>query len=367
MIRFGTFAHLSAIVVCLRLIGCAESSVLPPAMPTPLPADKIERLAITCPADRRARSLDGAPTVVHFQAPLVIGGQQPVAAGCSPHSGSAFRIGSTEVTCGADDGLRQTASCAFSVTILPPPKLAVTRILAFGDSITAGTPASSYPLFLERILALQYVAQDIRVINAGKGGEHVRHAFGRFSAELGRHRPEVLLLMEGTNDLFGLHEAGPAPAAAMLDRMVATAVSADIDTYLMTVAPWRSAVHAPLVSDLNDRIRSIAARRGVPLVDVHHILLTGPCNGPQSIPCIGPDGVHPTEHGLRLIAEDLARILVARYDVTVPQIAGSRSGRRPASDGKDPGPSLNGGPAFAGPVHTQGRSGRGAATATVGQ
>ena len=272
---------------------------------------------MTCPADRQTRSFDGAPIVVQFQAPVTIGGQQPVTVGCSPHSGSAFRIGSTEVTCGASDGLQQTASCAFSVTVLPPPKLAITRILAFGDSITAGGPASSYPFFLERILASQYVTQNIRVINAGKGGEHVRHAFGRFRAELGRHRPEVLLLMEGTNDLFGLREAGPAAAAATLDRMATTAVSADIDTYIMTVAPWRSAVYAPLVSDLNDRIRSIAARRGVPLVDVHHILLTGPCNGPQPIPCIGSDGVHPTEEGLRLIAEELARILVARYDVTV--------------------------------------------------
>ena len=237
--------------------------------------------------------------------------------GCSPDSGSAFQIGSTEVTCRASDALQQTASCAFRVTVLPARKLAVTRILGFGDSITAGVPMSSYPFFLEQVLASRYPTQDLQVINAGKGGEHVRAAFGRFNAELGRHRPEVLLLMEGTNDLYALREAGPEPAAAMLDRMVATAASAGIDTYIMTVAPWRSAVYAPLVSALNDRIRSIANRRGVPLVDVHHILLTGPCVGVNPIPCIEPDGVHPTEQGLRLIADELARILVARYDVAI--------------------------------------------------
>ena len=293
--------------------------------PTPLPVDKIGRLAIACPADLQGQARDGTPTVVHFQAPVAIGGQQPVTVGCSPDSGSAFQIGSTEVTCRTSDALQQTASCAFRVTILPPPKLAVTRILAFGDSITAGGPMTSYPFFLERILASRYVAQDIRVINAGQGGEYVSYAFRRFNTELRRHRPEVLLLMEGTNDLYGLREAAPERAAAVLDRMVATTVSAGIDTYIMTVAPWRNAVYAPLASALNHRIRSIATRRGVPLVDVHHVLLTGPCDGVQPIPCIGPDGVHPTEQGLRLIAEELARILMARYDVEiVPEIAASR-------------------------------------------
>ena len=133
----------------------------------PTPVDKIGRLAMTCPADRQGQSLDGARTVVHFEAPVTIGGQQPVTAGCSPDSGSAFQIGSTEVTCRASDALQQTASCAFRVTILPPPKLAVTRILAFGDSITEGVPTRAYPFFLERILASRYVTQDIRVINGG--------------------------------------------------------------------------------------------------------------------------------------------------------------------------------------------------------
>ena len=274
----------------LWLFACAESSVLPPAAPTPLPADKIERLAIACPADHPAQSLDGGPATVHFKAPATIGGQQPVTVACSPASGSAFEIGASEVTCSASDALEQTTSCAFVVLVLPPPKLAVTRFLAFGDSITKGTvspPAggnqlistSAYPFLLERALASRYVTQDIQVINAGKGGEHVTSAFGRFREELRKHRPKVLLLMEGTNDLDMTHGSGPERAAAALDRMVVTARSADIDTYVMTVAPRRGATYTSRVSSLNHRIRAIAARRGVELVDVHQLLLTGPCEG----------------------------------------------------------------------------------------
>jgi lysophospholipase L1-like esterase len=97
--------------------------------------------------------------------------------------------------------------------------------------------------------------------------------------------------------------------------MVATASSAGIDPYIMTIAPRRSAKYARQVSAINNRIRSIAARRGVALFDVHNLLLTGSCDGVQPIPCIGGDGAHPTEQGYRLIAEELERILVARYDV----------------------------------------------------
>ena len=152
------------------------------------------------------------------------GGQQPVTAGCSPHSGSAFDIGSTRVTCGASDALQQTANCAFQVTVLGPPKLAVTRFLAFGDSITAGVVSSStggtrldvhnaYPARLQRGLASRYLTQNMRVINAGMPGEEASEAVGRFNADLGRYRPEVALLMEGTNDLdvIGGLERGVQP------------------------------------------------------------------------------------------------------------------------------------------------------------
>lgn len=321
-----------AIVPCIAagpwLFACAESSMLPPATATPLPADKIERLAITCPPDHRTQSLDGGPVAVNFERPVGIGGQQPVTVGCSPETGSDFTVGSTDVACAATDALQQIASCAFSVTILPPPKLAVTRILAFGDSITQGVVSfpdgrvslirtSAYPFLLQQRLSSRYPAQDITVVNAGSGGEHVTFALGRFHAELRKHRPEVLLLMGGTNDVDSPFGSGPETAAAALERMVATARSANVDPYIMTIAPWRNAERVPLVSFLNDRIRSIAERQDVALVDVHRLLLTGRCEGVQPVPCIGADGVHPTEEGYRLIAEELERILVARYDVEI--------------------------------------------------
>ena len=298
-----------------------------PAAPSPLPVDKIGRLEIACPAASQAQSFDGGPVTVHFE-PVPSGGQQPVTVEWTPSSGSAFGIGSTEVTCSASDALQQTASCAFRVTVLGPRMLAVTRFLAFGDSITAGVvspPAGSsrldsfnaYPSRLQRGLASRYRTQDIRVVNAGLPGEDAVDAVGRFNAELRRHRPQVVLLMEGTNDLDVISGAGPGRAAAALDRMVAVARAARVDTFLMTVPPQRGKGASALVPSFNNSLRSIAARRGAVLIDVHRLLLTGSCTGLQPIPCIGRDGLHPTEQGYRLIAEEIERALVARYDVEI--------------------------------------------------
>ena len=338
--RFHSAGALVPVVtVLLWLSACAESSVLPPATPSPLPADKIGRLAIACPAGGRTQSFDGRPATVHFAAPVVSGGQPPVTAGCSPHSGSAFGIGTTEVTCGASDALQQTASCVFGVTVLGPPKLAVTRLLAFGDSITAGVVSppdggstldrfNSYPVRLQRRLASHYLTQEIDVVNAGALGEEASHAGARFNLELGMHRPEVVLLMQGTNDLDVIVGSGADSAAVALDGMVAAARAAGADTYLMTIPPQRGTHSAALVSGLNGRIRSIAVRRGAVLIDIHHLLLTGSCSGLPTVPCIGRDGLHPTEQGYRLIAEELERVIVARYDVEIVPTAEEQPGGR---------------------------------------
>ncbi len=338
--RFHSVGALVPVVtVLLWLSACAESSVLPPMTPSPLPADKIGRLALTCPVASLTQSFDGGPAPVHFAAPVASGGQPPVTAECSLHSGSAFGIGTTEVTCGASDALQQTASCVFGVTVLGPPKLAVTRFLAFGDSITVGVVSpsngasrldrfNSFPARLQRRLASRYRTQDIGVVNVGAPGEEASHAESRFNRELRTKRPEVVLLMQGTNDLNPFSGAGAGSAAAALDRMVRAVRAAGLDILLMTIPPQRDTASAALVAGLNGRIRSIAARHGAVLVDIHHLLLTGSCSGLQPIPCIGRDRLHPTAQGYQLIAEELERVLVARYDVEVlptagPQVGGS--------------------------------------------
>ena len=282
-------------------------------------------LELTCPAPVQVQSFDGRPVIVDFDSPRIAGGQPPVTTRCTPASGSAFDVGTTNVGCTASDASGQSATCGFAVTVLGPPMLTVTTFLAFGDSLTAGEvaapvirtvlePASSYPWQLQRSLQARYGVQQIRVVNAGVPGEEATNAVGRFRAELLGHRPDVVLLMEGTNDLSVTGGSDAESAAAAVEAMTAAARAADVDVLLMTIPPQRDRAEAPLVEPFNRRIRSIARQAGVVLVDIHDLILRGRCSGVGPIPCIGRDGLHPTREGYRLIAEELAGVIRNLYD-----------------------------------------------------
>jgi lysophospholipase L1-like esterase len=149
-------------------------------------------------------------------------------------------MGSTAVTCTATDAVGRTASCSFAVSVVPPPpRLGVTTILAFGDSITEGEVPEAgefgvrirtvmkdkaYPADLAILLAQRYSAQGatrldalcfddpspsavsgIVVVNAGCLGEAAATpgTLARLDEKLAIYHPDVVLLLEGINDLDG--------------------------------------------------------------------------------------------------------------------------------------------------------------------
>ncbi len=302
--------------------------MLPPAAPSALPQEKVGRLGLACPADVRSQSFDGQAVTVGFELPAATGGQAPVAVECTPGSGHGFDLGSSEVVCSASDALRQTVSCTFRVVVLEPPRLSATKFMAFGDSLTVGwvssgagraypQATSSYPYLLQRELQSKYATQTIRMVNAGLAGEEATEAVSRFHSVVGHQRPEVVLLMEGTNDLDVVAGAGAEAALEALDSMVRYAQTRGTDVVLMTIPPQLRTGATELVAPFNSMVRRIAMRRRAVLVDVHDLLLKGQCSGDRTTPCMGADGLHPTAEGYRLIARELARVIVDRYDVEI--------------------------------------------------
>jgi lysophospholipase L1-like esterase len=280
-------------------------------------------------------SPDGGPTVVSFPAPTATG-PAGVTTTCVPASGTSFQVGTTNVTCTARAGSQQS-SCSFSVTVQPPPRLDLTNVkfMAFGDSITFGAltpcprpaldgslpsidedrrslrtrvlgPAYSYPAVLHGMLRARYVAQAPVVENEGLGGELVteNEARDRAVAAMDAHRPGVLLLQEGINDLHGFGQDAVTVIPAALAGIVRQARIRSIRVFVGTLLPERvdgCRAHTPaLVAPTNDRIRIMAVAEGADLVDLHAVFVG------QTGVLLGQDGLHPNEAGYAAIAKAFA-------------------------------------------------------------
>jgi len=227
-------------------------------------------------------------------------------------------VGVTAVTCSATDQAGRTATCGFTVTVNAPPRLSLTRFLAFGDSITWGEDGrisssvlaaltlrprvqfpigDTYPGALTALLSERYTAQSPTIFNAGKPSEAVTGpaTFPRYVGLTSSRAYDVVLLMEGANDLAG---HGFSEIIAGLDQMIRDAQSRGMKVLLATIPPENPdrLSQAASVGPFNDRVRDLAASKGVPLVDVYQAF-----NGQLSL--LGSDGLHPTEAGYRLIAE----------------------------------------------------------------
>jgi lysophospholipase L1-like esterase len=272
--------------------------------------------SIVCPASIAASSPTGQSVTILYQAPVATGGSAPVAVTCAPPSGSTFPIGSTQVACIATDARGASASCAFAIVVAGPPRLSATRFLSFGDSLTLGTTSvpsirfleempDSYPFKLQRLLAQRYTAQSVAVLNDGVGGEMASsptlHSPGgdvRLPQSVDTHRPEVVLLMEGTNDLQALN---PVDALESLEGMVRNARARGARVFLATIPPQKPGFRTnpasmALVPGFNDQIRALATREGATLVEVY--------NGMRNrLDLIGADGLHPVPQGYDLMAQ----------------------------------------------------------------
>lgn len=224
--------------------------------------------------------------------------------------------------------------------------------MAFGDSITHGVvrdpiiaghlqlwvrPFSlgephSYPYKLNTLLTTRYAVQTLSVVNRGVGGEAASRALSpidrvageeRFRGELQTYRPEVVLLMEGTNDLYFGDDAALRYGIAALDRMISEAQSQSARVFLATIPPQRPGRSddrtrvAPQIPGFNNEILALASRRGLTVVDVYSAL-----NANLNF-YIGDDDLHPTEAGFAKIAETFYDVLRANLEVS----QGATSGR----------------------------------------
>jgi lysophospholipase L1-like esterase len=163
-------------------------------------------------------------------------------------------------------------------------------IVAFGDSLTAGTGANdyeSYPAVLSKMIGRT-------VINAGVPGEVSAGGVQRLPEILDRHKPVLLILCHGGNDLLGRQDQ--RLIADNLHSMIRTARESGIAVLLLAV-PTPDLTLAPPAF-----YKEIATELNLPI----ELKILPKVLGKSSLKS---DHIHPNAAGYRMVAESVAGLL----------------------------------------------------------
>ncbi len=165
-------------------------------------------------------------------------------------------------------------------------------VLAFGDSLTAGTgaePHEAYPVVLSGLIGRE-------VVVAGVPGEVTAAGLQRLPAALDAARPKLLLLCLGGNDM--LRRVDSAVTAANLRAMVQLARARGVPVVLIGLPK------PPLFPGTVDYYADIAAEFELPFEN--EILRTLLFDASTR-----SDLIHPNAAGYRRMAEAVAALLRA--------------------------------------------------------
>lgn len=323
------------VVLATLLIAGACNTTGPTPPPPPPPVADPPRLS--CPLEGISRAtVNAGGLTISYDTPSVTGGQGAVNVSCTPPSGENFPIGATEVKCTATDTLSRTDNCGFTVTVAKLATLSKVKYFAFGDSITAGeitvpiggsiftgagaihkqvvVAGSSWPAVLQRTLQGRYASQasQISVANFGLGGEKAINARNRYLAGITSVQPEVVLLLDGFNDIPGGADGAASSAANEVGIMAAEARLRGMRVFIGTPTPGHPGsrqIDPFLLVDYAGRMRALAARENATLIDFYTLMLPGASQ------YIGIDGLHPNELGYAKMADIMFQAIQSAFEV----------------------------------------------------
>ncbi len=187
------------------------------------------------------------------------------------------------------------------------------RIVALGDSTTAGTPAFASPIEApprgrgdetsQYAYWLMEAHPGWEVLNRGVNGERTDQIRARFDRDVIAAAPRIVVIIAGVNDVY--QGRSVEHVTAQLAAMYEEAARAGIRVVAGSILPYDSATaeQNARMHRINDWIRRQA---GVSFVETRAAVAAS--NDPDRL-FESPDGLHPTAAGYRRMAEAIRPIL----------------------------------------------------------
>jgi len=181
------------------------------------------------------------------------------------------------------------------------------RIVAMGDSTTAGTPGFKSPIEAppdgHGDQASQYAYWLMKshpewdVLNRGVNGERSDQIRGRFERDVVAAAPKAVVIIAGVNDVY--QGRSVEQVTAELSAMYAQAARARIQAVAGSILPYNTATpeQNTRMRQINDWIRR---QPGIVFVDTRDA--TAPADNPDTL-LDSADGLHPTAAGYHRMAD----------------------------------------------------------------
>ena len=109
---------------------------------------------------------------------------------------------------------------------------------------------------------------------------------------LAQRKPQVAIVMIGTNDISGDATRAPRDYEQKLEKIIAKCLEAKCIAILNTIPPRKGFDKA--VTEVNEALKKLAKKHAVPLVDYHEAIVSRQPAGAWLGTLISDDGVHPT-------------------------------------------------------------------------